>query len=174
MSFVRVSDGSARNPSHVHATGSAPPSIVSFHSSSAVCGVGPAERTGKSSVTYCPGGKRPLSSPRPRPRKPRETMPMRPVCHAQTRAKGWGQTHGSDPGSSTRAASFHKSRSVRQREARLTWRRTHAARTREACSRGTEGSSRQPRKERGGSARTRYLREAAYLLGPARQAGGAT
>src|SRR5438067_2274610 len=81
MSFVTASDGSARSSSHVQLTGSAPPSIANVHSSSRVCGVGPADSTGKSSVTYWPGGRRPLSSPRPRPLKPRETMPTPSVSH---------------------------------------------------------------------------------------------
>ena len=36
-------------------------------------GVGPTERTGKSSLRYCPGGRSGVD--RPRPEKPRETMP---------------------------------------------------------------------------------------------------
>ena len=47
------------------------PSIVSVHSSSGVCGVGPYERTGKSWVRYCPGGRRPGSTSGRRPKKPR-------------------------------------------------------------------------------------------------------
>src|SRR5919198_2688000 len=73
MSTVRVSLGSAVSSSHVHDTGSstAPPS-VKLHSSSGVCGGGPAERTGKSVVTYWPGGTREGSTAGRRPRKPRE------------------------------------------------------------------------------------------------------
>src|SRR5690348_14821144 len=59
MSTVMVTDGSARNCSHGQDTGSSTaPSIVKLHSSSGVCGVGPADRTGKSPVTYWPGGTR--------------------------------------------------------------------------------------------------------------------
>src|SRR3982751_3408229 len=76
MSFFTASEGSARNSSHDQLTGSCPPSIVKVHSASAVCGVGPADSTGKSCVEYCPGGNRPLSSPRPRPENPRETIPI--------------------------------------------------------------------------------------------------
>src|SRR5215468_9359024 len=36
----------------------APSSRAKFQFSSLICGVGPAERTGKSIVTYCPGGTR--------------------------------------------------------------------------------------------------------------------
>src|SRR5215475_929828 len=36
----------------------APSSRAKFQFSSLICGVGPAERTGKSVVTYCPGGTR--------------------------------------------------------------------------------------------------------------------
>src|SRR5262252_8470005 len=36
----------------------APSSRAKFQFSSLICGVGPAERTGKSIVTYCPGGSR--------------------------------------------------------------------------------------------------------------------
>ncbi len=52
MSFVTSSLGSSRNSSHVQLTGSAPPVTVNVHSASGVCGVGPAESTGKSSVRY--------------------------------------------------------------------------------------------------------------------------
>ena len=69
MSFVIVSLGSARNSSHVHVFASATsPVMVKSHSSSGVCGVGPAESTGKSSTRYWPGGTRPESpSSRRRP-----------------------------------------------------------------------------------------------------------
>src|SRR6188768_1769581 len=79
MSVVIVSDGSARNSSHSHDAGSsiAPPT-AKLHSSSGVCGVGPAERTGKSRVTYWPGGTRAGStSAARRPRNPRETYVVR-------------------------------------------------------------------------------------------------
>src|SRR6266571_1958744 len=44
---------------------------------SGVCGVGPAERTGKPRSRYCPGGNRALSSSDwRRPRNPREKKPL--------------------------------------------------------------------------------------------------
>src|SRR5580658_10798829 len=72
MSTVTVSAGSAWNSCHVQRFGSCPPSIEKVHLSSAVRGVGPADSTGKSRVTYWPGGTRPGASSRRRPRKPRE------------------------------------------------------------------------------------------------------
>ena len=74
MSTVTVSLGSACNSSHVHETGSSTaPAIVKLHASSGVCGVGPADSTGKSSVTYWPGGTRDGSASGPAPAgKPRE------------------------------------------------------------------------------------------------------
>src|SRR5919198_5386780 len=75
MSTVTVSLGSARSSSHVQDTGSSTaPLIVKLHSSSGVCGVGPAESTGKSLTTYWPGGTRPAwaGSISWRRRKPRE------------------------------------------------------------------------------------------------------
>src|SRR4029079_593325 len=67
--------GRARNSSQVQLRGSShSPRIEKSHSSTAVCGVGPAERTGKSAVTYWPGGRRAGStSAGRRPRNPRET-----------------------------------------------------------------------------------------------------
>lgn len=57
MSTVTVSLGSAWSSAHVHDSGlSTAPWIVKLHHSSGWCGVGPAERIGKSSVTYWPGG----------------------------------------------------------------------------------------------------------------------
>src|SRR5262245_17110765 len=75
MSRVTVSDGSALNSFHVQDRGSSTaPRIENVHSSSGVCGVGPAASTGKSVVTYCPGGTRASSaSSRRLPLKPRET-----------------------------------------------------------------------------------------------------
>src|SRR5215471_5964754 len=73
MSVVTVSAGSARNSSQVHCAGVAPPSTRKSHSSSGVCGVGPAERTGKSSVRYWPGGSLPSGPSLRRPRNPRDT-----------------------------------------------------------------------------------------------------
>ena len=59
MSTVNVSAGSARSSSHVHERGSSTaPRMVNVHRSSEVWGVGPADRTGKSCVTYWPGGTR--------------------------------------------------------------------------------------------------------------------
>src|SRR4029077_11890419 len=67
--------GRARHSCHVQPrVSTTSPMIERFQSSSDLCGVGPAERTGKSGVTYWPGGTRPDSaSPRRRPWKPRET-----------------------------------------------------------------------------------------------------
>src|SRR4051812_23636649 len=77
MSTVTFSDGSARNSSHGHDTGSATaPLIVKLHSSRGVRGVGPADRTGKSLTTYWPGGTRSGSTCGRRPRKPREISAM--------------------------------------------------------------------------------------------------
>src|SRR3954451_7888271 len=75
MSLVICSLGSARNSSHVQRRGSSiSPAIVNVHSSSGVCGVGPADSTGKSSVTYWPPGTRaPGAAQLARPGKPRET-----------------------------------------------------------------------------------------------------
>src|SRR6266404_2188189 len=74
MSRVTVSRGSAWNSSHVHERrSSTAPRTVKVHVSSGACGVGPAESTGKSCVTYWPGGMRDGSaSTSRRPRKPRE------------------------------------------------------------------------------------------------------
>src|SRR5204863_10027206 len=76
MSRVISSLGRARNSSHVQRHGpSSSPRIEKSHRSSAVCGVGPAESTGKSAVTYWPGGTRAGStSAARRPRNPRETV----------------------------------------------------------------------------------------------------
>src|SRR5256885_5959605 len=79
MSRVISSLGRERNSSHVHPRGSSSsPMIEKSHTSSAVCGVGPAERTGKSRVTYWPGGTRAGStSVGRRPRNPREPYVVR-------------------------------------------------------------------------------------------------
>src|SRR5262245_13861072 len=60
MSTSTSSLGSARNSSQDHRVSSCPASvsIVKDQSDSGVCGVGPADSTGKSSVRYCPGGTR--------------------------------------------------------------------------------------------------------------------
>src|SRR5918992_3662805 len=76
MSRVTSSLGRARNSSHVQRRGSSTsPTMEKSHWSSGVCGVGPAERTGKSGVTYWPGGTRSLgTSSRRRPLKPRDRI----------------------------------------------------------------------------------------------------
>src|SRR5919106_2942712 len=76
MSRVTSSLGRARNSSHVQRRGSpTSPTMEKPHWSSGVCGVGPAERTGKSVVAYWPGGTRSRgTSSRPRPLKPREMI----------------------------------------------------------------------------------------------------
>src|SRR5918996_172970 len=73
MSTVTSSLGRARNSSQVQRRGSSTsPTIEKSQRSSGVCGVGRAERRGKSGVTYWPAGTRPAgASPRPA-RKPRE------------------------------------------------------------------------------------------------------
>src|SRR5262245_38268760 len=75
MSAVTGSLGRARNSSHVHVWSTPPFSIENVHWSRGVCGVAPAESTGKSRVTDWPGGTRAgsTSASRRRPRKPRET-----------------------------------------------------------------------------------------------------
>src|SRR5919107_3636496 len=77
ISLVISSEGSCLNSSHVHLLGSSiSPTTEKSHSSSGLRGVGPAERTGKPSSRYWPGGR--LSSPPVclrRPRKPREKNP---------------------------------------------------------------------------------------------------
>ncbi len=72
MSVVMSSVGSARNSSQVQLFGSLPPWIENVQFDSGVCGVGPADRTGKSSVTSWPGGPRPSGAARRLPWKPRE------------------------------------------------------------------------------------------------------
>ena len=60
MSTVTSARGSDRNSSHVHRRGRATsPRTSNVHSASGVRGVGPAESTGKSCVSYWPGGIRP-------------------------------------------------------------------------------------------------------------------
>src|SRR5579872_363322 len=75
MSVVTFSCGSARISSQVQDFNAPPPWVIeNVHFSVGVCGVGPADSTGKSLVTYWPGGTRP-SSPAGvlrRPWKPRE------------------------------------------------------------------------------------------------------
>src|SRR5438132_9350615 len=76
-SAVTVSLGSFRNTYQLHETGDLTmPSIRNDHWSSGVCGVGPAESTGKSVTRYCPGGRRSSTSAgRRRPRNPRDIKP---------------------------------------------------------------------------------------------------
>src|SRR3954453_10690112 len=93
MSTVNVSDGSALNSAHGHDTGlSTAPLIKKLHSSSGVCGVGPADSTGKSRTTCCPGGTRAGSKSSRRPWKPREISDIgvpfrlaRPAAHRARR-----------------------------------------------------------------------------------------
>lgn len=54
---------------------SAPSSIVNSHLSSGTSGVGPADKTGKSVVRYCPGGSFGSKALR-LPEKPREMIPI--------------------------------------------------------------------------------------------------
>src|SRR5215469_2229417 len=59
MSRVIFSLGSLRKSSQVHCFGAATsPVIENVQSASAVLGVGPADKTGKSRVRYWPGGRR--------------------------------------------------------------------------------------------------------------------
>src|SRR5918995_4297049 len=76
MSTVTATRGNAWKSFQVHRTARPhAPRIVKSHASSETRGVGPAERTGKSRVSYCPGGNRAvLSAERGRPRNPRENM----------------------------------------------------------------------------------------------------
>ncbi len=75
MSTVTVSLGSARSSGHVHPV-RCPASLVTAKRqlSRSGRGVGPAESTGKSSVTYCPGGTA-ADAARLRPRNAREIGP---------------------------------------------------------------------------------------------------
>src|SRR5437762_377343 len=74
MSTVKVSAGSSMNSAQLHEIGSSTsPVIEKLHWSSGVCGVGPADSTGKSVVRYWPGGIRLGSATgRRRPVNPRE------------------------------------------------------------------------------------------------------
>src|ERR1700674_2951520 len=78
MSLVTVSLGSARNSFHVHRFGSSiSPAMVNVHWSSDTRGVGPAERTGESLTTCCPGDTRELETlSRRLPLNPREIKPI--------------------------------------------------------------------------------------------------
>src|SRR5919202_843243 len=75
MSVVISSEGNCLNSSHVQRLGSSSsPTIEKSHSSSGVWGVGPAERTGKPSTRYWPGGSAACSLLR-QPPKPRDINP---------------------------------------------------------------------------------------------------
>src|ERR687896_164004 len=97
MSAVKDLLGRPWNSAPVHrfSLSTAPP-IVKSHSSNDVCGVGPAERTGKPSTRYWPGGRGVDVSGSARLRlKPRETNPLCPaevrspdVIHRTALAKG--------------------------------------------------------------------------------------
>src|SRR4029077_13077359 len=74
ISVVMASVGSSRNSFQFHCRMAFfPSSIVNSHCSSGTGAVGPAERTGKSSVRYCPGGSLTSAAPR-RPTKPRDSV----------------------------------------------------------------------------------------------------
>src|SRR6516225_9398767 len=76
-STVMFSVGRARNDFQFHRRKTfLPSSIVNSHFSSAMWGVGPAERTGKSVVRYWPGGNFTSATVR-LPKKPREMVPIR-------------------------------------------------------------------------------------------------
>src|SRR5713101_4120446 len=77
MSTVGVSCGRASSSCQVQRFGSFTfPSIEKSQRSRGVCGVGPAESTGKPRSRYCPGGSRPATSLFwRRPRKAREMNP---------------------------------------------------------------------------------------------------
>src|SRR6266850_4999564 len=88
MSTVIRSLGRAVNCSHVHDFGSSTsPRISKLHRSIGWWGVGPSDSTGKSCVTYWPGGTRAASAPSlRRPRNPREIGGvMRPSLPQTTR-----------------------------------------------------------------------------------------
>src|SRR6516225_9980708 len=73
-STVKVSVGAApkKTQSHLRRT-FVPSSITNSQRSSGTCGVGPADKTGKSVVRYCPGGSF-VSAALRRPEKPREII----------------------------------------------------------------------------------------------------
>src|SRR5262245_16918943 len=73
-STVKVSVGKSRNDFQSHRRRTfVPSSITNSHWSSGMCGVGPADKTGKSVVRYCPGGSFASAALR-RPEKPREII----------------------------------------------------------------------------------------------------
>src|ERR1700689_1168007 len=83
MSTVTSSLGSARKSVQLHVFCRPGRPIEKLQPSRGVCGVGPADRTGKSMVTYWPGGTRPASSAESwRLRwNPRETGLMIAILH---------------------------------------------------------------------------------------------
>src|SRR5579863_7277872 len=75
-STVIVSVGNSRNDFQSHRFKTLlPSSIVNSQRSREMCGVGPADKTGKSVVRYCPGGSFASAALR-RPAKPREITPI--------------------------------------------------------------------------------------------------
>src|SRR4030095_10958574 len=77
-STVKVSVGKSRNDFQSHLLRIfVPSSITNSQRSSDTCGVGPADKTGKSVVRYCPGGR--VTSPAlRRPENPRAIIPIYP------------------------------------------------------------------------------------------------
>src|SRR5215467_4661793 len=77
ISTVKVSVGNARNDfqSHLRRT-FVPSSITNSQRLSDTCGVGPADKTGKSVVRYCPGG----SFASPVLRRPEKLREMIAIC----------------------------------------------------------------------------------------------
>src|ERR1700733_8165930 len=71
MSTVTSSLGRSRNSAQLHVRCRPGRPMEKLHPSRGVCGVGPADRTGKSLVTYWPGG--------PRPAFPAETGLMKAI-----------------------------------------------------------------------------------------------
>src|SRR3954452_24263157 len=75
-STVKVSVGKSRNDFQSQLCRTfVPSSITNSQRLSDTCGVGPADKTGKSEVRYCPGGSFTSAALR-RPEKPRETIPI--------------------------------------------------------------------------------------------------
>src|SRR4029077_18047777 len=74
ISTVMVSEGNSRNDFQSHRFKTLlPSSMVNSQRSRDMCGVGPADKTGKSVVRYGPGGSFTSAALR-RPEKPRETI----------------------------------------------------------------------------------------------------
>src|SRR4051812_2146130 len=100
MSRVSSSCGSAWKSAHDHETGSMPsPWISNVHWSSGTCGVGPADSTGKSRVSYWPGGMRSGGPSWRRPWNPREITPT-----SARRQPGHGRRDAVDLGRRAQAA----------------------------------------------------------------------